>query len=331
MSKKIIVQVSGVLVASVLALAFFRGIAAADSYNVNASVPYEAPSQAAVIEQPADGSTFENVQQTITGTCQVQNPANVVSIWREGTVLGSSGCTSGRFSIAVILLIGQNDLIAKTSNASGIYGPDSLKKTIHIQYPPSAEPLPPTVNQPTTTESRDKAINQGGISGLSLTTETPYEILASSKQVKLRIIVNGGQQPYVLQIKWGDGSTESHSLDQAGTYDFTHTYLTHKNYSVYAYVRDVLGAYTEYVYAIVSGQQSATSQGGTKSTVSDKPAGGQWRFAGVVWYYWILLILVLGILFSSYIVGYRRGRERSKEELEKRLLASKKKQKRAKP
>lgn len=331
MTKKIFLQVSGVVVAAVLAHSVFTGIAAADSYNVNASVPYEAPSQAAVIEQPADGSTFENVQQAITGTCQVQNPAAVVSIWREGTVLGSSECTSGRFNIPVILLIGQNDLIVKTANASGIYGPDSLKKTIHVKYPPSVEPLPPTVNQPTTTEARDKAINQGGVSGLSLTTETPYEILASSKQVTLRIIVNGGKQPYVLQIKWGDGSTESHSLDQAGTYDFMHTYLTHKNYTVYAYVRDVLGAYTEYVYAVVSGQQSATSTGGTENTDSDKPSGTQWRLAGIVWYYWLILIFVLGILLSSYILGYRRGQERSKEELEKRQLSSKKKQKRAKP
>lgn len=330
MSARSIIRFSSLFIAFAFGLGFFGGTAAADTYNVNASVPYEAPSQAAVIDHPDDGAAFDDVQQTVTGTCQAQNPAAVVSIWREGVSLGSVGCVSGRFSIAVVLTIGQNNLVARTANVSGLYGPDSLTKTFNVNYPKSAEPLPSGVNQPTTVESRAKAINQGGIAGLSLTTETPYEILPSSKKVTLRIIVNGGQQPYVLQLKWGDGSTESHSLDQAGTYDFTHTYLQHKTYSVYAYVRDVLGAYTEHVYAVISGQKSTTSAGTTKTMTPNTQNGGQWRPAGVIWYYWILIILALIILLLSYLVGYRRGRERLELEVERRLVASKKKQKRAK-
>ena len=318
----------------VVALALLLGgKAVAETYNVNAVVPYEAPTHPAVITFPnADSDVVaDNAQQTITGTCQVQNPRTVVTIWRAQTVLGSAECLDGTFSIPVILHLGENNLIARTTNANGIYGPDSTKVKIQFRQPTKVMPLPEGVNQPTTVEDHTAAINQGGVSGLSLTSEAPFEVLPTSKRASIRVIVDGGQRPYTLQLKWGDGSTESHTIDQPGTYEFDHVYTTHKSYSVYAGVRDVLGAYTEYVYAVVSGTKTpsttATNSDKTPTTTTTTTQAGPWRFIGIVWYCWIFIIFVVVFLLSSYFLGYRRGREQAQVEAERKAVAAKKRKK----
>lgn len=307
------------------------GKAWAETYNVNAVVPYEAPTHAAVVTTPSDnkGTIVYDAQQTISGTCQLQNPHAVVSVWRAQTVLGSVECTDGTFSVPVILRLGENNLVVRTANANGIYGPDSTKIMIQFKNPVVVAPLPPNVTQPTTTQDHQEAINQGGTTGLSLTTESPFDVLPSSKQVSIRIVVGGGQTPYVLQLKWGDGSTESHSITEAGSYDFSHTYTMHKTYSVFVSARDVLGAYTEYVYAVVSGKPSTDageSEGTTTKDEEHSGHAGPWRIVGVVWYCWIFIIFVVAFLASSYIFGYRRGKEKAEVEAQ-RLRASKKKRK----
>lgn len=323
---KKIFRLSSFTIMALIACGLFAGVASADTYNVNASVPYEAPSQAATINHPDDGAAVEDVQQTITGTCQIQNPATVISIWRDGVVLGSVSCASGSYSVQIILKIGQNSLIAKTANASGIYGPDSLKRIYVVKQPVVVEPLPPAVNQPTTTESHQAATNEGGISGLTLTTEAPFDILPATKQATIRVIVGGGQQPYTLQLKWGDGSTESHSLTEAGTYEFVHMYLVHKAYSVYANVRDVLGAYSEFVFAVVSGTKTTPATAGSSSKSSSQQSE-PWRLVGVVWYIWLLLIFAVCFLLYTYWLGYRRGMDRSEAEVERRVKAAQRKKK----
>lgn len=298
-----IFRLSGFVVMVLMLCSLLGASASADTYDVNASVPYKAPTQAATIASPVENAVFQDIQQTVTGTCQQQNPAMVVSIWRNGVVLGSVGCVSGSFSLTVMLQIGQNTLVAKTANVSGIYGPDSTLRTVAVERPVVVQPLAPTASQPTTTAERTAATNQSGISGLSLTTEAPYDILPSTKQATIRVVVGGGQQPYVLQLKWGDGSTESHSLSEAGTYEFTHTYLVHKTYSVLVNLRDVLGSYTEYVYAVVSGSKTSTGTSPSKSLPGVQQAKPR-RFIGP------LILVAICFLAYTYWLGYHRGRER---------------------
>lgn len=323
MTTKNIPRFSRFAVILLLVWGTLAGTASADTYNVNASVPYEAPTQAATVISPANGTISSTVQQTITGTCQVKNPPTIVSVWRDGTTLGSTECAAGSFSLAVMLQVGQNNLLVRTANESGIYGPDSGTIFLTVKQPTPVVPLPSGVNQPTTTISHEAATNQGGVSGLIVTTEAPYTVLPETKTATIRVVVSGGQRPYVLQLTWGDGSTESHSLDQAGMYEFTHTYLTHKTYDVRVAVRDVLGAYTEYTYTVASGQKTPTTTVTTKTSSSGVDANGPWRLVGVVWYYWVLIIFLIIFLLSSYILGYRRGKERAEIEAEKRAAAKK--------
>ncbi len=320
------VRILSLLPVFAVGLWLFTATVSAETYNVNASVPYDAPTQLAVIDSPDDGATFNDVQQTISGTCQVQNPTTVVSIWRNGSAIGSASCQGGSFSVTVILSIGQNTLIARTANVSNIYGPDSQPKTFTVTTPIPAKSLPPSVNQPASAEDRTAATNQGELSGLSLEVEAPFSLLSDSKVAIIRIVVQGGQQPYVLNVKWGDGSTESHTLADPGTYEYSHTYEVDKTYTVYAYVRDAVGSYTEYMYAVVSGNK-VTSEPTEKSASggSLRSDSGPWSYMGIAWYYWLVIAFIIVFLLSSYWLGYRLGRDRSEAEAKQQAEAGKKK------
>lgn len=319
-----------VIVCSLLSLIGGSGVAYADTYNVNAVVPYEAPTKAATITSPSEakGTVVYDAEQTISGTCQLQNPRAIVSIWKAQVVLGSAECTDGTFSIPVVLYLGENNLVVKTANANGLYGPDSTKVMIQLKKPTNANPLPEGVDRPTTIESHQAATNQGGISGLTVTTEAPYTVLSNVKVASIHVVVGGGQRPYVLQLKWGDGSTEAHSIDQAGTYEFTHEYTFSRSYGVNVYLRDVLGAYTEYTYAVVSGEKVAyTAPTTTGSSAPTNQSTEPWRLVGVVWYYWLIIIAIIAFLFTSYRFGYRRGKERSEIGAKKYVIKKKKRSK----
>lgn len=304
-------------------LLLFSGTVSADTYNINASVPYAPPSQASTITTPAQGAVFQDVQQLIQGTCQVRNPALIVSIWRDSTVLGSAECVGGTYSVPVVLSIGHNKLVAKTANINGLYGPDSEVRTVLVERPVEATPLKPGVNQPTNSHDSIVATNQGGLVGLSLTTEAPFTIITRQNTATIRVVVSGGQQPYVMQLKWGDGSTEAHTLSKTGNYEFTHTYLIRNNYSVYVYLRDVLGSYTEYVYAVASGLQtiSQTAQG------TEKGKSTAWRLAGLDWYWWTFVSLLVLFLYVTYLLGYRRGKRGAMKTVSARRRTAKKKRK----
>lgn len=292
------------------------GVASAEDYNVNAVVPYATPSQVATISSPATGAIFQNAQQTVSGSCQQLAPNAVVSIWRDGQVLGSTSCNSGAYSLPVILARGQNNLVARTANGNGVYGPDSTTVSVTLTQPTVVQPLPPSVNQPPTPTQQTGATNAGGQANLTLTTQDPFSLLSSNNlTTTIRVIVGGGEKPYVLQLNWGDGSTESHAIDQAGTYEFTHSYRTQRGYTVFVRVRDVKGAYTEYVYAVVSNKLDASAGKTAASKLPGKSV--QKDSSWVHWYYIGLLIFIVFLAVITYWLGYHRAKKRFEDEVEK--------------
>lgn len=295
------------LAAALLGLGFCGARALAEDYNVNAVVPYATPNQAATVDSPVSGAVVHDAQQTVSGTCQTASPPNVVSVWRDGQLLGSAACLGGSYSLNVVLQLGQNNLVVRTANLNGIYGPDNAVIVVSFELPVVAEPLPTGVNQPTTTSQQTSAINKGGLSNLQITTQTPFSVLSPDNNVvSIQVVVAGGQHPYVLQLNWGDGSTESRSIEQPGTYEFTHTYRVQRSYTVHVQARDVLGSYSEYVYAVVSNKQVvAPSQ---KSTTKAGTATGYHISAR--WYYWLLGIFLIFFLVMSYWFGWHRAQRR---------------------
>lgn len=237
----------------------------ASNLQVGASVPYPAPSQAATIDGNLDGSTVNVALQTLTGTCQLQNPADVVAVWRDGNAIGSAPC-NGTYSLQIMLRPGDNLLTVRTANASNLYGPDSAPITVTLVLPPDPTPpadpvIPGTTIEPDETPMTPQnqtpaqiieTTNAGAATDLLASPTEPFSVLTSNNDVTVNVTVGGGQSPYTIRLDWGDGSTEMHSVDQAGTYSFTHAYVSSGNYMVRGNVYDVLGASTQFSYAVIS-------------------------------------------------------------------------------
>jgi hypothetical protein len=232
-------------------LLLYSGFAKADTYNVNATVPFPGPTQPANINPSLQGTTVRDALITIGGSCQLLNPVGVVTIWRNGASIGSSAC-DGTFSLQVMLQVGNNNLIARTANASGVYGPDSAPTNISLVLPPNLPvPTNPTPS-PTSPASEIVSTNAGAASGLTAATDAPFSILNAANAVTIQVTIDGGVRPYDIMISWGDGTTEIKTVDVAGIYSFSHTYLTVDDYQIHGRVRDGLGAYAEFDHAVIS-------------------------------------------------------------------------------
>ena len=327
---------------AVVSLLFFAAsvhvyaIDVSGQYDVNAIVPFPRSTVAAVIESPTI-TEVHNAQQIITGTCQISdpNPAYIISIWRGSTVLGSSTCASGSFTIPIILKEGVNALIARTITVTDDYGPDSDVFSMVLVLPIVAQPLPPSSQQPTSALEKVTATNQGSLSGLSVTTEAPFSLMSAENTASVTIIVSGGETPYTMQLNWGDGSLESHSLPGPGAYTYQHTYAAQKAYHVHISVRDSQGAYVEYPYTVVTNHSHSSSGGGntTAKQPNQTSVPSLWLKIG---YVFILLILSFAFLMSYWFGWKRAGRQyaqyiREKSRVSrKRSAAAKKKRKKQK-
>lgn len=305
------IRLFSLLAGVLLGLGVCGARALAEDYNVNAVVPYATPTQAATVDAPMSGTVFHDAQQKISGGCQIASPPNAISVWRASQLLGSATCSGGSYSLSIVLQLGQNNLVVRTANLNGIYGPDSATTNVSFERPVTAEPLPTGVNQPTTTTQQTGAINQGGLTNLQITTQTPFSVLSPDNNVvSIQVVVAGGQHPYVLQLNWGDGSTESRSIEQPGTYEFTHTYRTPRSYTVHVQARDVLGSYSEYVYAVVSNKRViAPTQ---KTTAKSDTTSGY--HISKRWYYSLATLSLVCFLLASYGLGWHRAHYRFERE-----------------
>ncbi len=239
----------------------------ADSYMVNANVPYSSPMQPASIQSPSDNTTVNEALIQISGTCQQLNPITVVSIWREGQTIGSAVC-NGNFSLTAMLVPGPNVLTARTSNVDGSYGPDSLRLTITlvlVDNPPVTNaPNPAAGNtvtgnpavggtaEPATPQEKSRSTNAAAKSGLLLKPLNPYTILNIDNKADVTFTVTGGSLPYTIGLKWGDGRAESHVLREAGTYSYRTSYGKSGTYMMQVWLRDTAGGFAESNYAILS-------------------------------------------------------------------------------
>jgi hypothetical protein len=290
----------------VLLLGASSGLAYGDAYSVSASVPYPAPTQAAVINPNLDNTTVNDALQTIDGTCQVQNPAIVVSIWRGSSSLGSTTCNSGTFSLQVMLQSGSNVLIARSASISDQYGPDSQPVTITLNLPnPSTQPPAPNgTTPPSTTGNIRLTTNAGAGAGLTIIPATPFSILSTSNDVTITLTISGGKQPYTLFLNWGDGSTETYSILAAGGYSFSHTYAHAGKYTTHIQVQDARGALAEYTYIIVSPVKKSAPSPVVRTHISGSGTTSALIFGGWA-IFWGLLLIGLG-----YLLGWHDAKRR---------------------
>lgn len=255
----------------VAVLAFMVSPVKAVDYNVTATVPYDPPSIATSIHPTFNNLTVNNNQLVITGTCQVLNPAAIVSLWRQGSSIGSTICgAGGTFSIQVTLLEGANTLTPRTSNLNNLYGPDGAVITITLNTP-VVQPPQNSNNTSSDTNSNPASSSptaQTTISNLVISAKEPFNLLNTDNQVSVEIIVDGGNAPYVIRLNWGDGTSETKEVSASGTYVFTHTYDKEAVYQVKASVTDVLGSTSSHEFIILSKNAAAS---GKKLEINQTP------------------------------------------------------------
>ncbi len=249
-----------VFLSSLFLLAYSSSqFALAASYDVSASVAFPPPTQAATIDPLLNNITVSNAAFVISGTCEVLTPPGVITVLRGATLLGSQSCVSGSYSLQIVLAEGVNTLIVRSASVSSLYGPDSSPVTITLNTPAAPIPTTPQTSSPAPTTpgatnltpADNNAFNAGTSSGLSIAPQDPFTVMSPSNQVSLSFRIDGGSTPYTIELNWGDGTTETKTIDKPGDYTFTHQYRNAGNYTVKGRLRDVLGAVTEISHAVV--------------------------------------------------------------------------------
>lgn len=123
----------GVLVAG----STFRGQAV--SYDVTATVPAPAVTEAAVIAEPSNGQHLADQEVTVKGGCP---PQSYVKLYRDGLFAGTAVCSGSSFAILATLTAGANKLQARVFNLTDNEGPTSAIITVYYDLPVAISPLP---------------------------------------------------------------------------------------------------------------------------------------------------------------------------------------------
>lgn len=294
----------GILVFSIFLLQITKVQAA--SYNVSATVPFPAPTQAAVIDTSISGTTTNTQTMNIFGTCEVIAPVTVVSIWRNGISIGSTNCElNGTFQIAVSLSVGANTLIARSSSISNNYGPDSTSAVVNYMLPEVPGPTTPTTstdNQSTPTSAQTPTAVTS--TTLTIAPTSNFALLNERNTVSIEIVVGGGNAPYTVTIQWGDGTVENKVVPAAGTYIFEHTYEKVGTYRALAKVEDVLGATSQYNFLITS--ESITGPDDVASEPKSISSGSSGSGLSTTWYIALfvlsaIIFTLVGVLVGNYV------------------------------
>jgi hypothetical protein len=208
------------------------------SVGVEGTITSPPPTQAATIVAPANGSTFDDLPVTVTGSC----PKDIlVKLFSNNIFVGSVTCPNGSYSIKISLFSGRNDLVARVFDALDQQGPDSNVVTV-------------TYN--------DAKFAQFG-SHVLITSQYARRAADPGAELDWPIIVSGGIGPYAISVDWGDGTTsELHSEPFAGTFTYKHVYKIAGIYKVTFSAVDSndTSAYLQ-VIAVATGTAGTTTNG----------------------------------------------------------------------
>jgi hypothetical protein len=191
------------------------------SVGLTGTVPGPAPSTAATILSPANGSHTSTIPVTVSGTCPV---GTFVEITKNGVFAGAVSCgADGTFSLLVDLFAGANSLIAQVADSLGQLGPNSGAVSVFYDAP--------SFNLP------------GSTTGKQLFLETDTSVLAGNpnQAISRTVTLVGGVAPFAVSFDWGDGATSLLSEASDGAVVGSHTYTRAGTYNVIVRVTDSLG------------------------------------------------------------------------------------------
>lgn len=276
------------LLAAVLSLMVFAVSAHAvtqqsGSTGLSGTVPGPPPSQAATIDIPRSGQSFNTLPITVSGFC----PANtLIEIYKNNVFAGSAECQGTSYSLQIDLFDGRNDLVAKDYDSLNQVGPDSNTVTVNFASPISV-PGP----------------------RISLTTQYAKRGADPGTILTWPITLSGGTGPYAFSIDWGDKSQpDLISQPSPGNITLQHTYAQAGVYKVTVKATDVNGnsAFLQLV-AIANGPVQQAGTNSKNSIITSQ------QTKVLIWPIIVLFVL----LISSFWLGRKHQLEAIRNRLAK--------------
>jgi hypothetical protein len=215
------------------------------SVGLTGTVRGPAPSTAATILAPRNGSHTTTIPITISGTC----PAGTfVNITKNATFGGATVCQDdGTFSLLVDLYDGQNTLLARVSDALGQFGPDSAPITVYYDAP--------SLNLPS------------GSIGKQLFLNMTTTVVGGSpgQPISRTVTIVGGIGAYAVSWDFGDDATSLSSVASEGPVTASHVYDRPGIYRVIVRVTDSSGnsAFLQFVTVVNGPVEALGSNRGT--------------------------------------------------------------------
>lgn len=180
----------------------------AGSVGLTGTMPGNAPTTAATIGRPTNGQRFTSTPITVSGTCPADT---LVEIFKNDIFAGSTPCDdTGKYTLEIDLLIGENRLMAKVYDSLNQAGPDSNIVTVYYD----ALPLQMNSLAP---------LNFGGAQ-LLLNTDAVFRGSFPGQEMSIPIDVIGGTPPYAINVLWGDGTNRVEPRSNNLTFNIKHVY-----------------------------------------------------------------------------------------------------------
>lgn len=213
-------------------------------------MPGKPPTTAATIDNPTNGQRFSATPITVSGTC----PQNtLVEIFKTDIFAGSTVCDStGKYTLEIDLLIGENRLVAKVYDALNQPGPDSNIVTVFYDaLPIQFGPLP--------------SFDFGGAQ-LLINTDAVIRGVFPDKEMNMRIDLIGGRPPYAVNVQWGDSTNKVIPRGDNIGFTVNHTYKKPGIYQIGIQASDADGRVAFLTIAsIVNGQPDAAATATTQN------------------------------------------------------------------
>lgn len=257
------------------------------SIGLSGVMPGKAPTVAATIQQPTNGQRFSATPVVVSGTCPADT---LVELFKNDIFAGSTACSAtGKYSLEIDLLIGQNVLAARVYDALNQAGPDSNTVTVFYDaLPPQAGALTP--------------LNFGG-DQLLLNTDAVFRGVFPNKDMNVPLDILGGTPPYAINIQWGDSTNKVIPRNDNLTFNATHSYKKPGTYQVSIQGTDAAGRVAFLTVAsIVNGQPAIANSTTASATTTNK----------------LLVLWPLYVGSFAVVISFWLGERREKQILMKR-------------
>jgi hypothetical protein len=240
------------------------------SLGLEATIPSDAPKNAASIATPSNGAVFTSIPITVSGLCTT---GLLVKVFANNVFVGSTVCAGGSYELQVDLFSGRNDIVTRVYDALDQAGPDSNIVTV------------------TFNDAQFEAFG----ARVGLNSDYARRGANPGEELDWPITISSGTPPYALSVDWGDGKpADLQSVPFADTITLKHVYAVAGTYHVIVKVTDSKGtaAFLQLVGVANGAVQANVS--GSKSTSTVKTV--------VVW--WPLLLFI-PLILAAFWLGQR--------------------------